>query len=64
MRAVMDTDQGPDNGLASRSIVAASWEFGSVIGQAAMQLAVMTILARLIPRRNSAFTRSSTPPSC
>jgi PST family polysaccharide transporter len=45
----MGPDQATDNGLASRSIVAASWEFGSVIGQAAMQLAVMTILARLIP---------------
>jgi len=44
-----DPGRGPDDGLASRSIVAASWEFGSVIGQAAMQLAVMTILARLIP---------------
>jgi PST family polysaccharide transporter len=38
-----------ENSLASRSIVAASWEFGSVVGQAAMQLAVMAILARLIP---------------
>jgi len=45
----MKNENGGDQGLASRSIVAASWEFGSVIGQAAMQLAVMTILARLIP---------------
>lgn len=39
----------PADGLASRSITAASWEFGSVIGQAVMQLAVMAVLARLIP---------------
>ncbi len=40
---------GPSPGLASRSIKAASWEFSSVIGQAVMQLAVMAVLARLIP---------------
>ena len=34
--------------LSSRSIVAATWEFGSVISQAVIQLGVMAILARLI----------------